>query len=215
MTRLSAPKPSIAIPATLLSALGAAMLAVPAAAQDEDYSVNQVYIADGEDCPASTADVITVCGVLEDPYRIPKVLRHSDNPENTAWAQRVKRLEMVGATGIMSCSPVGAGGATGCTQQLIAAAYADKANAPGVRFGRAIEAARVDRMSTIDVDAEMEQERVEQIEREYMERLERERAAAVPGEDVAAPPAIGPDVVGQPVAADPADQPEQAAEPEG
>ena len=191
MTRPSAPK-LISVPFAAPFLAVAAILATPAAAQDEDYAVNQVYIADGEDCPASTAEVITVCGVLEDPYRIPKALRHSDDPDNTAWAQRVKRLEMVGATGIMSCSPVGAGGATGCTQQLIAAAYADKANAPGVRFGRAIEAAREDRLSTIDVDARMEQDRVEQIEREYMERLERERGAGVPGEESAEMPSIGP-----------------------
>ena len=87
---------------------------------------------------------------------------------------------MAGAFGIMSCSPTGAGGFTGCTQQMIDAAYADKANNAGVRFGEIIAAERAKRLSTIDEDAASEQERVEMIERDYMERLERERAAETP-----------------------------------
>ena len=178
----------ILIPAAILSAI----VAAPAVAQDADYAVNQVYIADGEECPASTDEVITVCGVLEDPYRIPRALRQSDSPENISWAERVQRFETVGASGINSCTPVGAGGETGCTQKLIRQAYEDRRNAPGVRFGEIIAKAREDRLSTIDADARLEQERVESIEREYMERLERERDGAVPGEATDTPPAIGP-----------------------
>ncbi|MXO86797.1 hypothetical protein GRI38_12250 [Altererythrobacter aurantiacus] len=176
------------------TAILAACLAAPVAAQDEDYAVNQVYITEGEECPASTEDVITVCGVLEEPYRIPKALRHSDDPANMSWAERVERLETVGDFGIMSCSPAGAGGLTGCTQQLIRAAYEDRANAPGVRMGQLIQEAREERLSTIDEDAAAEQERVEQIEREYMERLEREREQPVEGEVDETPPPIGPQV---------------------
>ncbi len=89
---------------------------------------------------------------------------------------------MAGDFGIMSCSPVGAGGFTGCTQEMIEAAYADKANDAGVRFAEIIAAERAKRLSAIDEDAAAEQERVEMIEREYMERLERERAAETPDE---------------------------------
>ena len=74
------------------------------------------------------------------------------------------------------------GGFTGCTQQMINDAYADKANDAGVRFGEIIAAERAKRLATIDEDAAAEQERVEMIEREYMERLERERAAETPDE---------------------------------
>ena len=154
-----------------------------ASAQDEDYAVNQVYITEDEECPASTDDVITVCGVLEDPYRIPRALRYSEDPANTAWAQRVQQLQTVGETGINSCTPVGAGGATGCTQKLIEQAYADRRNSAEGRFGQLIAEERERRLSTIDEDAEETQRRVEQIEREYEERLERERAAPLPGED--------------------------------
>ena len=177
---------------TLSVALGAIGLAVPAAAQDEDTKVNMVYITEDEECPASTADTITVCGILEEQFRIPRALRNSDDPENSAWSPRVSEFQTVGDTGINSCSPVGPAGATGCTQELIRKAYADRANSPEVRFGRAIEDARADRLSTIDEDAAAEQARVEQIERQYMERLERERQGPVPGEavDPSLPPVI-------------------------
>ena len=166
--------------------LGAVAIAVslsaPLAAQDADTSVNLVYITPDEECPESTADVITVCGVLEDQYRIPSALRQSQSPENKAWTERVSEFQYVTAQGINSCSPVGAGGETGCTQELIRKAYADKANSADVRFGQAIEAARAERLSTIDADTAAEQRRVEQLEREYNERLERERESALPDE---------------------------------
>ncbi len=75
---------------------------------------------------------------------------------------------------------------------MIDAAYKDRDEASNVRFSQLIEAARAERLSTIDADAAAEQERVEQIEREYMERLERERQGALPGEavDPSPPPVI-------------------------
>ena len=77
----------------------------------------------------------------------------------------------------------GAGGFTGCTQQLIDRAYAERSESENIRFSQLIEQARQERLSTIDEDAAAEQERVEQIEREYLERLERERDAPLPGEE--------------------------------
>lgn len=184
-----------------LSALlaGPALLAAaPAAAQDEAGDRVNMVIVYGEDaCPPPENGEITVCArkAENERYRIPEELRFSDSPKNTAWTQRVENYEMVGDFGTLSCSPAGAGGFLGCTQQMIDAAYADKKEASNVRFSQLIEAARAERLSTIDVDAAAEQRRVEQIEREYMERLERERQGALPGETTEpAPPAIGPDV---------------------
>ena len=161
-----------------------ASTASPLLAQDADTAVNIIYITEEEQCPASTEDVITVCGVLEEQYRIPRSLRQTTGPGTEAWADRVREFQTVGESGIMSCSPAGAGGFTGCTQELIAKAYADRANAPGQRFGQIIEAARAERLGTIDAAAAAEQERVEQIEREYEARLERERQ----GDNTASPP---------------------------
>ena len=93
----------------------------------------------------------------------------------------------VGMT-LAACSTAGAGGFTGCTQQLIDAFYADRREGPAVRFSELIAAARAERLSTIDADAAEQQSRVEELERQYMERLERERAGALPGEAVTTPP---------------------------
>ncbi|TCD06980.1 hypothetical protein EYB45_03260 [Erythrobacteraceae bacterium CFH 75059] len=146
-----------------------------AQAQDANTAVNIVYITEDEQCPPSTEEVITVCGLLEEQFRIPSALRQPGGPANRAWTDRVRELRTVGESGTLSCSPAGAGGFTGCTQELIAAAYRDRQNAPARRFGQIIEAARADRLATIDEAAAAEQARVEQIEREYEARLARER----------------------------------------
>lgn len=175
-------------PILTVSALAASAWAMPAAAQQAvdtgDDSYNMVIVYGDDECPQSTADQIVVCARKSenDRFRIPENLRFSDDPANEAWAQRVEQLEMVGDFGIMSCSPAGAGGFTGCTQEMIDKAYADRANNSDVRFGQLVEEARAERLSTIDDDAAAEQERVETIEREYMERLERERTAETPDE---------------------------------
>ncbi|MDG5748135.1 hypothetical protein P8Q88_08065 [Qipengyuania sp. XHP0207] len=177
---------SLLAPATV--ALGAATLAAPAAAQTPvetgDDSYNMVIVYGDDACPESTPDVIVVCARKgeNERYRIPERLRFSDDPANRAWAERVEQLEYVGQSGIMSCSPVGAGGFTGCTQELIREAYADRENSSEVRFGQLVAEARAERLEGIDAEAAAEQERVEMIEREYMERLERERAGQTPDE---------------------------------
>ncbi len=180
-------------PFLTFAALGAAAYALPAAAQQAvetgDDSYNMVIVYGEDECPQSTADQIVVCARKSenDRFRIPESLRFSDDPANEAWAQRVERLEMIGDFGIMSCSPAGAGGFTGCTQQMIDEAYADREASSDVRFGQLVEEARAERLSTIDADAAAEQERVEMVEREYMERLARERGVETAEEDETLP----------------------------
>ena len=178
-----------------LAALSAG-LSVPAMAQTPvdtgDESYNMVIVYGDDECPQGDEGEIVVCArqAESERYRIPEALRYTDDPQAEAWVNRVERLETVGQSGIMSCSPVGAGGFTGCTQQMIAAAYADKENASSVRFGAIINDIRAERTSTIDADAERTQAEVEMIEREYMERLEQERDAPAPGEEEL--PTVGP-----------------------
>lgn len=164
----------------LLAAAGAS----PAAAQSANEKINMVIAYDASECPKAQPGELVVCEILveADRYRIPTNLRYSDSPQNKAWARQVEEIKYVGDFGTMSCSPAGAGGFTGCNQKFVEAAYKDKSEADAVRFGQLIEKARQERMSTIDVDAAAEQERVEMIEREYMQRLERERDGEVPGE---------------------------------
>jgi hypothetical protein len=174
---------------TLAASLAALALAAPAAAQDEEQRnerINMVIAYSEDECPtASQPGEIVVCEILVEAerYRIPSNLRNSDSPENVSRVRQVDKIRYVGEFGTMSCSPVGAGGITGCNQQMIQAAYADRSEAESVRFSQLIEEARQERLSTIDADAAAEQERVEQIEREYLQRLERERDAPIPGEE--------------------------------
>lgn len=175
-----------------LSFAAFAVLAAPAAAQQAGSEKVRMVIVYGEDAvPPPQGDEIVVVAHLpeNDRYRIPEVLRFSDNPANMAWARRVERLDMVGAFGTNSCSPAGAGGFTGCTQQLINAAYADKREGSAVRFSELIAAARAERLSHIDEEAAETQARVESLEKQYMERLEKERQGTLPGENTASPPA--------------------------
>lgn len=159
----------------------------PAAAQDQGGDrVNMVIAYSEDECPEPTVEgEIVVCEILVEAerFRIPSNLRQSDSPANTSWSRQVEKIRYIGEFGTMSCNPAGAGGFTGCTQQMINAAYADRAEGENVRFSQLIEEARQERLSTIDEDAAAEQERVEAIEREYLERLERERNAPIPGEE--------------------------------
>jgi hypothetical protein len=67
----------------------------------------------------------------------------------------------------MSCSPVGAGGMTGCVGKMIDTAYAERKQDPNIRFSQLIADERAKRLSTIDTEAAETQARVEQLEREF------------------------------------------------
>lgn len=182
---------------TAALSLAGMAFALPLAAQDavtDDVRMSIVYGDDAApECPAGEICVVARMPE-EDRFRIPPNLRFSEDPANTAWTQRVEKLEMIGDFGTMSCSPAGVGGFTGCTQQMIRAAYGDRADGADIRFSELIASARADRLSQIDQTAAEQQARVEQIEREYMERLERERAAELPNErPVSEETAPGPD----------------------
>ena len=188
-------------PLFALAATAAAFAATPVAAQqpvdtgDERYNMVVVY---GDDaCPPSEGDTIIVCArkAEAERYRIPEALRTSGSPANESWASRVESLEMVGASGIMSCTPTGPANFTGCTEQFINQAYAEKREGSDVRFSQIIAEQREERLSTIDADAERTQRDVEMIEREYMERLARERGEPLPGDEPA--PTTEPTVVAE------------------
>ena len=128
------------------------------------------------------ADEITVCARKDESerYRIPQELRGSDSPQNDAWNNKVLAYEMVGRTGTLSCSPVGPSGFTGCAQQFVHNAYAEKGTDPTIRFSDLIAAEREKRLSTIDTEATETQARVEQAEREYQERQRAQQGGGTP-----------------------------------
>jgi hypothetical protein len=170
-------------------AFGAALPGLPGAALAQDSAgdkVNQLIVYGDDPCPQSEDGAITVCARKDESerFRIPQVLRGDPTAiENEAWSQRVQAYETVGAGGTKSCSPVGPGGATGCMEQLIGKAYAEKAGADDVQMGKLIEAEREKRLSTIDSEADAEQKRVEVLEKQYEEKLKREAE----GDPAAAP----------------------------
>ncbi len=181
---------------SLAAGLAALSSAMPVAAQDapnsaaEDGSgekVNQLIVFGNDACPRSTSsDEITVCArkAESERYRIPEPLRGIDKPESRAWTDRVLAYETVGNTGTLSCTPIGPGGYTGCAQNFIHNAYAERKNGTDVKFGQLIAAERTKRLSTIDQDAADEQARVEAVEKDYDARQAQQTDAA--------PPPVGP-----------------------
>ncbi len=143
------------------------------AMQPGDEKINQLIIYGDDKCPESNGDEIVVCARMgeADRYRIPSSLRNDPNdPRNQAMSERIKSYEYVAASGTMSCSPSGAGGFTGCGLAEINKAYAEKAQDPGITFGRLIAAERAKRMAGIDAEAAEVETRVTEFEKGRAER---------------------------------------------
>ncbi|MBV9843136.1 MAG: hypothetical protein JOY99_16650 [Sphingomonadaceae bacterium] len=104
--------------ASLATGLGA----LPALAQQED----RVLVIYGNDpCPNSAGQDIVVCARKPEAerYRIPSELRPGGVNN---WREKAKDLEYVGAAGAQSCSASGTGGWTGCWNQLMSQARAER-----------------------------------------------------------------------------------------
>jgi hypothetical protein len=143
--------------AALLPAVAAA--AQPPAAPPEE-KVSQLIVYGEDPCPRGNVDEIVVCARKPESerYRIPKALRGNPNdPANQAWTNRASELQYVGRSGIGSCSPVGPGGSTGCFNQLVREARAERAGRDEVNWNALIEAARQERLGKIDAKAAAEE----------------------------------------------------------
>jgi len=128
--------------------------AAPTAAEPR---INQVIVYGDDPCAASRdPDEITVCARLPeaDRYRIPPNLRDNpDAPGNQSWANRATELAYVGRTGTESCSTSGPGGFTGCLNQIINQARAERRAAGDVNWTRMVEEARRDRDARLRAEA--------------------------------------------------------------
>jgi len=167
----------------------------PARAQEAaEPKVNMVIVFGEDKCPESNADTITVCARKDEGerFRIPESLREHASPENEAWNQKVRAYETLTKTGAQSCSPVGAGGWTGCSAKLINDAYAEKKTDPGIRAGQLIAEERAKRLSTIDQDAAETQAAVEQQEEQIIARRKLEQQASGEAPEPDAPPPAPP-----------------------
>ena len=112
------------------AALIAASIALPSApAVAQNAKVSEIIVYGTDPCPRSTDDEIVVCARKPESerFRIPERLRQGGSLQSRqAWAVRAKNFETVGRTGIMSCSPVGPAGYTGCADQLIKQAFEER-----------------------------------------------------------------------------------------
>ncbi|MBK5264382.1 MAG: hypothetical protein JJE34_03975 [Alphaproteobacteria bacterium] len=127
------------------------------AVDDASVKINQLIVYGDDPCPESTADQITVCARKgeNDRFRIPEALRsESGRPDNKSWTDRVEAMEYVGRSGTDSCSPVGAGGATGCFVQLMREARAERMGSDNVSWAKLVEAERQKRLEKLDAQAE-------------------------------------------------------------
>lgn len=116
--------PSLTLAAAVLS-LPMVVAPEPALAQ----RVNEIVVYGTDPCPRSTDDEVVVCARKPESerFRIPERLRQGGSLQSRqAWANRAIAFETYGKTGINSCSPVGPGGHTGCSQQLISQAFKER-----------------------------------------------------------------------------------------
>ena len=126
---------ALALTALTLTAL---TMATPVFAQatagQPPSKIRSVTLTGNQKCPVSTVpDEVIVCARVApgEQYRIPKEVRNEGPIEqkDQSFAAKQDRLDEVGraAGGLPdSCSPVGTGGQTGCTQQLLQRSAADK-----------------------------------------------------------------------------------------
>lgn len=164
--------------------LAGVAFAAPASAQESaGDKVVQKIVYGNETCePSTNPREIVVCMRMDERerYRIPEKLRSDPNSiANTSWTERVRSLETVGNFGTDSCSPVGAGGFTGCTQSLVQNARLEKKASQEAVAGRLIEEERQRRLANIDADAAAVEARDQEVSAELeSRRAEREAAAA-------------------------------------
>src|SRR3989344_2367467 len=169
--------PMTRLPLAALLLVGS-LFALPAAAQDADTSsaekINQVIVYGNDKCEPSSSDEIVVCNRLPegDRYRVPQLFRGGDplDPRNQAWLNRVTAMERVGRFGTDSCSPVGLGGFTGCTQALVAGAKAERQAADKTDWQAMIADERAKRIAGIDAASDEVEAAVVAEERAMAER---------------------------------------------
>ena len=122
-----------------LAALLAGGLAVAANGQpqqrdvvaDGERRISNIIVYGNDPCPRSSNEDAIICirRPENDRFRIPEALRprRQDN-ENTSWAVGAQQIEMVGRTGLQSCSPVGPGGFSGCWNEMMRRSREERRN---------------------------------------------------------------------------------------
>ena len=89
-------------------------------------------------------------------------------------------MEYVGRSGTESCSPVGAGGATGCFAQLARLAKAERQALDNASWKDLVAAERAKRLSTIDADSKAIEAQAQADERAEQAKKQAQQDAAKP-----------------------------------
>ena len=118
-------------PILFTCALAAVQLASGAGVAQEPPPRESSLVVYGDDpCPRSSDEEIVVCARRpeEERYRIPARLRErTDRPVEVSWGSRSEDLEQAQRESRpSSCSVVGAGGQTGCRQEMLRQWYGER-----------------------------------------------------------------------------------------
>lgn len=120
--------------AAFVLAVGAALQAAPATADEIPQRQESLVVYGDDPCPTSEdPEEIVVCARRpeEERYRIPEPLRRGPEPLDRSWSNQAAELEEAQRdTRPNSCSVVGTFGQTGCTQQMLREWRAERRNRP-------------------------------------------------------------------------------------
>lgn len=171
-----------------LAAITALAAVQPVQAQEKagpsNERVKQVIVYGDDPCPIGEGDEILVCARHDEKerYRILEQLRREEpgSTVNEAWGSRAKSIEYVGRTGTESCSPVGAGGVTGCFNQLAAKAKAERKQMGDKSWADLVAAEREKRLSKIDAESEQIEEQAKAEEAARAKREAQDSAGETP-----------------------------------
>ena len=115
--------------AFILALVGAAQ-PLPAQEQTEDgRTIIRITIYGDDSCPTGTGDEVVVCARRPESerYREPRALRRDPpNPAQRSWADPARALDEATPGRLNHCSADGPACFTGCLQQQIEAAEAEK-----------------------------------------------------------------------------------------
>lgn len=119
------------IVAAVALTLPGAAFAQDAAQEGPPERVRSVVLYGAQKCPEPTeeGEVVVCAQGDESPYRIPSELRTSiERPDAVSWGVRVNDvMDVANQTIPNSCSPIGSGGQSGCTMQMLRNWTAEKA----------------------------------------------------------------------------------------
>ena len=171
---------------------GNAAFAQPAATAGptDTEKVKQVFVYGDDPCPPSVGDEIVVCARMpnNERYRIPQELRTDPNSAAVqSWVNRARSIEYVGAEGINSCSPSGAGGFTGCFTQIAREAKEEREKMLGsASWADAVAKAREERLGNLDAESAQIEAQARAEEEEATRRKAAEEAAEKPAQQTPA-----------------------------